>query len=94
MKFPLPTLSSSIALAVSMIAAPAVADCAEAQTGEDRAQERIDDDLHDGRLDTTSGIIVSAEGLKRFDLLAGTSVIEIEEIQRNLNGQLGEVLAK
>ena len=94
MKFPLPTLSSSIALAVSMIAAPAVADCAEAQTCEDRAQERIDDDLHDGRLDTTSGIIVSAEGLKQLDVLAGTSVIGIEEIQRNLNGQLGEVLAK
>lgn len=94
MKFPLPTLSSSIALAVSMIAAPAVADCAEAHTGEDKAQERIDDDLHDRRLDTTGVIIVSAEGLKQLDVLAGTSVIEIEEIQRNLNGQLGEVLAK
>lgn len=94
MKLSLPTLSSSIALAFSAVAAPAVADNAEAQANEDGTQERVDDDLHDRRLDATGEIIVSATGLKQLDVLAGTSVLEIEDIQRNLDGQVGEVLAK
>ena len=39
-------------------------------------------------------IIVTAGGLGRLDLLAGTSVISGQDLQRNLDGQVGEVLAK
>jgi len=39
-------------------------------------------------------IVVSAAGLDRLDMLAGTSVLEGIELQRNLDGQIGEVLAK
>ncbi len=39
-------------------------------------------------------IIVTAGGLQRLDMLAGTSVLEGEDLQRNLDGQIGEVLAR
>jgi len=44
------------------------------------------DDLHDT-------IVVTAAGLDRLDMLAGTSVMQGVELQRNLSGQIGEVLA-
>ncbi|NNF94005.1 MAG: TonB-dependent receptor [Altererythrobacter sp.] len=95
MNFKLISRTSRIAIAgataFGVLASPA---SASAQDSEESAQERVEDDLHDRRVDSTGVIIVSAEGLKQLDVLAGTSVIEIEEIQRNLNGQLGEVLAK
>lgn len=95
MNFKRISLTSRLAIAsttaLGVLAAPAVA---HAQDSQETTQERVEDDLHDRRVDSTGVIIVSAEGLKQLDVLAGTSVIEIEEIQRNLNGQLGEVLAK
>ena len=95
MNFKLITDTSRLAIAgataFAVLAAPSIA---SAQDSEDGAQQRVEDDLHDRRVDSDGVIIVSAEGLKQLDVLAGTSVIEIEEIQRNLNGQLGEVLAK
>jgi len=51
------------------------------------------DDLHDRRRDTYGQIVVSAQGLKRLDLVAGTSVLEGDALQRNLSGPIGEVLA-
>ncbi|MEM1052675.1 MAG: TonB-dependent receptor [Pseudomonadota bacterium] len=41
-----------------------------------------------------STIVVSAEGLEELDFIAGQDVLEEDEIQQNLNGQIGEVLAK
>lgn len=38
--------------------------------------------------------MVSAQGLKQLDVLAGTSVLSGEDLQRNQAGQIGEVLAK
>lgn len=38
-------------------------------------------------------IVVTAGGLERLDLLAGTSVVQGEELHRHADGQLGEVLA-
>lgn len=58
------------------------------------ADPHRDDDLHDRRRDTSGQIIVTARGLDQLDVLAGTSVLEGEELQRNLSGPLGEVLAK
>lgn len=56
--------------------------------------ERPDDDFHNRQTDYDGDILVSAEGLAQLDILAGTSVLEADEIQRNLNGQIGEVLVK
>jgi len=57
------------------------ADAAQA----DRADQG--DDFH--------GVIyVTAGGLKRLDMLAGTSVIEADDLQRNSAGQIGDMLAK
>ncbi len=39
-------------------------------------------------------IIVSAEGLQELDFISGQTVLEVDEIQQNLDGQLGEVLSK
>jgi len=47
-----------------------------------------DDDFHG------EPIYVTAGGLRRLDMLAGTSVVEREELQRSLDGQIGEVLTK
>ena len=41
-----------------------------------------------------STIVVTAEGLEELDFIAGQDVVELEEIQRDLDGQIGEVLAK
>lgn len=75
----------------SAAASPATApdagkDSAESQHG--------NDDFHNRRLDTANEIVVSAKGLRQLDLLAGTSVLEGEGLQRNLGGQVGDVVAK
>jgi iron complex outermembrane recepter protein len=41
-----------------------------------------------------SNIIVSAEGLEELDFIAGQDALDEEDIQENLSGQIGEVLAK
>lgn len=58
----------------------------DAQTVAPERSARPGDDFH--------GIVVTAPGIERLDVLAGTSVIAGVELQRNLDGQLGEVLAK
>ena len=62
-----------------------------------RAQGEVDspagDDFHN-RDSMSDTIVVTAAGLDRLDILAGTSVLEGNELQRNLDGQVGEVLAK
>ncbi|MEO0063003.1 MAG: hypothetical protein RLZZ08_1563 [Pseudomonadota bacterium] len=45
------------------------------------------DDFH-------GAIVVTAHGLNRLDMLAGTSMVEGEQMQRNASGQIGEMLAK
>ena len=39
-------------------------------------------------------IIVSAQALEELDFIAGQTVLDEEDIQRNLNGQIGELLTK
>ena len=83
---------STLALATVLVAAPIAAQESEDPTPrkEDNAPS---EDLHDRRIDYQGQIIVSAQGLRQFDLLAGTSVVEAADLQRNMDGQLGEVLA-
>ncbi len=102
-----PKLSiSHAALAVALLAAvdtqPVLAQTSDAAQPEiDQAAaahsplpEQPKDDLHNRQIDYQGNIIVSAQGLEQLDLLAGTSVFEADDIQRNLAGQLGDVLAK
>jgi len=49
----------------------------------------LGDDPHD-----RGNILVTAQGLEELDIIAGQTVLGQAEIQRNLNGQIGEVLAK
>lgn len=72
----------------AILSAPASAQDAEPADEAVRATPAIpgSDDFHDT-------IVVTAAGLSRLDMLAGTSVMEGVELQRNLSGQIGEVLA-
>ncbi len=93
------TITSRGALAASLafgvVASPAVAqDQGSSDQGAAERADRVEDDLHSRRVDTDGTIVVSAAGLKQLDILAGTSVFEADDIQRNLDGQIGEVLAK
>lgn len=85
-------LAVATALSFAIVATPAAAQ--DNASNQSDAAERPDDDLHNRQTDYDGNIIVSAEGLEQLDILAGTSVFEAEDIQRNLNGQIGEVLAK
>ena len=83
---------STLSLAAMLVAGPALAQQADAEP-EAEPDAPPAEDLHDRRINYQGQIIVSAQGLREFDLLAGTSVVEADELQRNMDGQLGEVLA-
>ncbi len=95
-RFPQVTSRNAIAsvLALGMVTSPALAADAQPQDSDAEAQERVVDDVHDRRVDYQGNIVVTAAGLEQLDILAGTSVFEVEEIQQNLAGQIGEVLVK
>ena len=86
-------LATSLSLLAIAVAAPAAAQDPQDEAGApEAAQEEVADDLHDRRMDSRGTIIVTAAGLRQFDLLAGTSVIEGATLDANLDGQLGEIL--
>jgi iron complex outermembrane receptor protein len=93
------SFTSRIAVATALsfaLAAPAFAD--EAGTTADSAaqpqESRSDEDGERRDVHDRGDILVSAEGLRELDFIAGQDVLEVEEIQRNFAGQLGEVLVK
>ena len=86
---------SSASLAAVLIAAPSAAQTTDDEQPQAAAEqdELPNEDLHDRRINYLGEIVVSAQGLRQFDLLAGTSIVEAADLQRNMDGQLGEVLA-
>ena len=81
--------SARIALAAATslsLSTPALAQ--DAPPVADQPAPVDDDDFHG------EPIYVTAGGLERLDMLAGTSVLEGIELQRNLDGQIGEVLTR
>ena len=82
--------ASALVIATVLVAAPATAQ----STGSDTAPDDRGDDLHDRTRGSAGTIIVTGPGLEQLDVLSGTSVVEGEELQRELDGQIGEVLAK
>ena len=84
------TGGSLLALA---FAAPAHAQVADDQTQSPTSERPAADDFHDDSIrDSFGQIIVTAQGLNQLDVLAGTSVLEGDALQRNQTGQLGDVL--
>ncbi len=85
----MPLFRASLLAATSLfVCTPAwaqEADPAPAPAPSSAPAPESDDDFH-------NEIVVTAGGLRRLDMLAGTSVVGGEELQRNLNGQIGEVL--
>ncbi|MDC8755556.1 TonB-dependent receptor [Erythrobacter sp. sf7] len=83
-------LALATVLGFAVTAAPAFA---QEKPADSDAQ--VEDDLHNRQADEQGNIIVSASGLKELDLLAGTSVLEVRDIQREaVTGQIGELLTK
>ncbi len=88
-------LALATVLSLAFVAAPALADTADAAAQQPEGDAKVEDDLHNRTEDGAGTIIVSASGLKQLDLLAGTSVLEVRDIQRNgVTGQIGELLTK
>ena len=54
----------------------------------------VADDVHNRQMDDDGTIIVTVDGLRELDVLAGTSVLADDELLRELDGQLGAILEK
>ncbi len=78
---------AALFLAGASLAWPVLAQAQNA--GADNSQVETADVAGD---DYHNTIVVTATGLKRLDVLAGTSVMSGQELQRNLAGQVGDVL--
>ena len=85
----MPHRSLLLAAAILLPFNPASAQDAQEDEPRDASSAHTEptDDFH-------GEIVVSAPGLARLDMLAGSSVVQGAELQRNLGAQLGEVLAK
>lgn len=81
-------LAASLSVFALVAGTPSLAQQADSADKDDHRG----DDLHDRRIDPDGTIVVTAQGLRQVDLLAGTSVVEAAELQANMNGQIGEVL--
>ncbi|MBA4174545.1 MAG: TonB-dependent receptor, partial [Hyphomicrobium sp.] len=81
------------ALGLAAVASPALAEDIEAaaDAAQPAAEAAPEDDLHNRQTGAGGEIIVSTAGLKELDLLAGTSVVDIADVQRDATtGQIGE----
>ena len=87
-------LALAAVLGLAFVATPALAETAEA-AAQPASGAQVEDDVHNRQADGIGTIIVSAQGLKELDVLAGTSVVEIRDIQRDgVTGQIGDLLTK
>ena len=78
------------AVALTAIVAPAAS--ATAQERPVASDAMPEDDLHNRGIGPDGEIVVTVSGLTQLDVLAGTDVVEGVELQRELDGQIGEVL--
>ncbi|MCH2486301.1 MAG: TonB-dependent receptor [Erythrobacter sp.] len=86
--------SSLAALAFALAAAPGVAQTQPTAAEPEPVRPAGEDDLHNRQVGADGVILVTAPGLEQLDVLAGTSLVEGRELQREMNGQIGEILAK
>ncbi|MFN4095537.1 MAG: TonB-dependent receptor [Sphingomonas sp.] len=78
---------STILLATSILAAPAFA-----QTSDHAERDRSSRNPVHG--ETVEEVVISAPGVERLDLLAGTSVVTGDELVRDMRGQIGDSLTQ
>ncbi len=78
---------SAILLATSILAAPALA-----QTSDHAERDRSSRNPVHG--ETVEEVVISAPGVERLDLLAGTSVVTGDELVRDIRGQIGDSLTQ
>ncbi|MFW5634665.1 MAG: TonB-dependent receptor plug domain-containing protein, partial [Erythrobacter sp.] len=90
------SFTSRIALATALSFALATPVFAEqpGTTAAARQEPRADEPEEQRDVHDRGDILVSAEGLRELDFIAGQDVLEVAEIQRNFAGQLGELLIK
>ena len=81
--------ASSVAVALALVSGLAAAPAFAQETGNDGDSDEQSTDPHD-----RGNILVSADALENLDFIAGQDVLDLDDIQQNLNGQLGEVLSK
>ena len=82
---------SSLFLSVSSLALVVPAAAAQ-EASQSPSQADVADDVHNRQTDASGTIIVTVDGLRELDILAGTSVIADEDLLRELDGQLGDIL--
>lgn len=87
--------TSILAIAAMALPGAALAQDTGQETPAAVRDRTLEDDLHN-RLDRSDPtIVVSAAGVTQLDVLAGTSVLEVRDIQRDMvTGQLGDLLTK
>ncbi len=78
---------AALSLANPALADPAAAPPAPGNDTSAPDRDAADDDFHDT-------IVVTAQGIGRIDFLAGTTVVSGTDLQRDMAGQIGEVLEK
>lgn len=76
----------ALLLTAALVALPVSAQTVSAPTA---AAPTAEDDFHQ----TPPTIVIMGPGVGELDLLAGTTVVQDEELQRNMDGQVGEILA-
>ncbi|MEM6858810.1 MAG: TonB-dependent receptor [Pseudomonadota bacterium] len=87
------TFVSRLALASSFVFA-LNAHTALANTAEDASEDERSAGAQAGADDADTNILVTSEGLAELDFIAGQDVITVDEIQRDLSGQVGDLLIK
>ena len=83
MKIKASHLALATSLTFALTAAPAFAQASSDDDADTTAGESRDDESTDKR------ILVTAAGLKELDFIGGQDAIGREEIQRDLDGQIG-----
>lgn len=78
---------TTLLFATSVLAAPVFA-----QTSDHAERDRWSRNPVHG--ETVEEVVISAPGIERLDLLAGTSVVTGDELVRNVRGQIGESLTQ
>lgn len=78
---------TALLFATSVLAAPVFA-----QTSDHAERDRSSRNPVHG--ETVEEVVISAPGIERLDLLAGTSVVTGDELVRNVRGQIGESLTQ
>ena len=90
------TVASSLSLfALAAALVPGTAQAQQAQptsTQPDEGDEDLDDDFHNRRVSQVEIVVSAGQSIEQLDVLAGTSVVEGLDLQRNMHGQVGEIL--